>query len=135
LALVVYTAGTWDLFHVGHLRLIQRCADYGYLIVGVSTDDLVEQCKGKRPFVPYDERFEIVQSIRHVDCAVRQSEFLDFRDMIRFRMDILILGDDWKDSDADGITWARKEKQFVFLPRTPYISTSIIKDRLKHIED
>lgn len=67
----VYTAGVFDLFHLGHLRLLERAAEYGTtLTVGVSTDELVLSYKGQAPVVPFDERCAIIGALRCVDNVV-----------------------------------------------------------------
>jgi len=128
---VAYTAGTWDLFHIGHLKLLQRAKALATrLIVGVSTDELVLSYKHIKPFVPFEERREIVAALRCVDEVVTQSdELLPVQQLIEIGADVLILGDDWEDSTLEGIKYMRKNKKLIFLPRTPGVSTS----RMKHV--
>jgi len=131
---IVYTAGTWDLLHIGHIRLLNRCKTFGdTLIVGVSTDEVVKSHKYKNPFNSYDVRFEMVSSLRAVDLTVKQSLLLDIKFMLTLNIDTLVLGDDWSSSTLIGIEWARREKHLIFLPRTEGISTSLIKQRLKDL--
>ena len=71
--IIGYTTGVYDMFHIGHLNLIQRAKrECDYLIVGVSTDELVEREKNKTPVIPYEERAAIVQALRDVDEVVPQ---------------------------------------------------------------
>ena len=65
---VGYTTGVYDMFHIGHLNILKRAKEQcDYLIVGVSTDELVEDYKHKKPIIPFDERFAIVEAIKYVD--------------------------------------------------------------------
>jgi len=125
---IIYTAGTWDLFHIGHLNLIQRAHQLGTkLIVGVSTDALVKTYKEHLPLIPYTERYAIIESLRIVDTVVEQRVLLDPTQFLQLNIDVLVLGDDWEDSEHPGIVWMKKHREMVFLPRTPSISTSAIK--------
>jgi glycerol-3-phosphate cytidylyltransferase len=93
---VVYTAGTYDLFHLGHLRMIEHARGLGgTLIVAVSTDELVQTYKGIRPTVPFEERLEIVRNIKGVDLAVPQHSQDKFAAWERIRFDVWVVGDDW----------------------------------------
>lgn len=93
---VVYTCGTFDLFHLGHLRMIQSAAALGEtLIVAVSTDELVEQYKGIRPTVPFEERLEIVRAFRGVDLAIAQRSQDKVEAWERIGFDTWVVGDDW----------------------------------------
>ncbi len=130
---IVYTPGTWDLFHVGHLRLLNRCKQFGsFLIVGVSSDELVEGYKNEIPFNSYAERFEIISSIKAVDFVVRQEKLVDINQMIMLGVETLVLGDDWETSNLSGIYWIKHhiDKKVVFLPRTKGISSTSIKKEL-----
>ena len=93
---VVYTCGTFDLFHRGHLRIIQSAAALGEtLIVAVSTDELVEHYKNVRPAVPFEERLEIVRAIRGVDLAVPQTSQDKYEAWEKIGFDVWVVGDDW----------------------------------------
>ena len=90
----VLTIGTFDLFHLGHLRLLERAAEFGRLEVGVNTDEFVASYKGRPPVVPFDERREIVEALRCVTIAPRNDG--PGRDLIREVMpDLLVIGMDW----------------------------------------
>jgi cytidyltransferase-like protein len=68
-----YTTGVFDLFHIGHLNILRNAKlECNYLIVGVTTDELAMEAKGKKPVIPFDERMTIVESIKYVDCVVPQ---------------------------------------------------------------
>jgi cytidyltransferase-like protein len=97
---VVYTCGTFDLFHIGHLRMIEAAAALGdTLIVAVSTDELVEHYKGVRPTVPFEERLEIVRAIRGVDLAIAQRSQDKVEAWERIGFDTWVVGDDWFDTE------------------------------------
>lgn len=128
----VYTSGAWDLFHVGHLNMIKRAWTYGdVLIIGVSTDELVESYKGKRPFNTYEERFSIIQALKYSDLVVEQTGRFDVAQMKELHVDTRVVGDDWANIEHDGLNWMKQNREVVFLPRTEGVSTSIIKHKLK----
>ena len=97
--IIGYTTGVFDMFHVGHLNLIRRARENcDRLIVGVSTDEVVEQYKGHRPIVPYAERVEIVKAIRYVDEVVPQTSMDKLEAWERLHFNRLFHGNDWKGS-------------------------------------
>ncbi|MCL1997407.1 MAG: adenylyltransferase/cytidyltransferase family protein [Turicibacter sp.] len=92
-----YTTGVYDMFHIGHLNLLRRakeCCDS--LIVGVSTDELVQQEKNKTPIIPFAERAEIIAAIKYVDEVVPQTDKNKFAAWERYGFDVMFVGDDWK---------------------------------------
>lgn len=128
-----YTTGVFDLFHIGHLNLLRnaraRCAR---LIVGVSTDEVVEAYKGRRPVIPFEERLAIVSAIRYVDQAVSQPSMDKVEAWRRLRYDVMFHGSDW----ADSTLFAEYETRLAevgatveFLPHTAGISTSALIGR------
>ena len=95
-----YTTGVYDMFHIGHLNILRRAKEQcDYLIVGVSTDDLVEQYKHKRPVIPLEDRMEIVKAIRYVDQVVPQVSMDKVAVWKQLHFNALFHGDDWKGSD------------------------------------
>lgn len=93
---LVYTAGTFDLLHIGHVRIIRAARGFGdKVIVAVSTDELVMDYKGKRPVVPFDERMEMVRELRGVDAVIAQHDQDKFAAWERLRFDVWLVGDDW----------------------------------------
>ena len=128
---IVYTAGTWDLFHIGHLNIIKRAKGYGEkLIVGVSTDELVFSYKGKKPFIPFNERIEIIKSIKYVAEVVEQRVVSDIDIMKKYNIDIEVVGDDWKEIYCEGLEWMKENREVIYLSRTDGISSTEIKIRL-----
>ena len=89
-----YTTGVFDLFHIGHLNLLRRAKKQcDYLIVGVSSDDLVGY-KNKRAVIPFEERIQIIQAIRYVDQAVPQINMNKMEAWEKFHFDVMFVGDD-----------------------------------------
>jgi len=125
----VITFGTYDVFHVGHLRLLTRARALGSaLIVGVSSDALNYSKKGRMPVYPFAERAEILRGLSVIDTVFAE-ESLEFkrRYIRQYQADILVMGDDWKgqfDEFSDCC-------QVCYLPRTPAISTTAIIERIQ----
>ncbi len=129
-----YTDGVYDLFHVGHLNMIQAAKrQCEYLIVGVHGDDVVEGYKHYKPIINENERKRIVESIKGVDRA----EINRFRDKLklweRYHFDVIFIGDDWKGTER----WNQFEKvlakinvDVVYVPYTKGISTTEIREKI-----
>lgn len=127
---IVYTSGTWDLFHIGHLNILEKSAALGdKLIVGVSSDELIYEYKGIKPVIPFEQRMRIVESIGVVSQVVRQDILTDIRQLKEFDVDIVTIGDDWKNKYLEGLEWMKSQsgKKVVYLPYTGGISTTSIK--------
>lgn len=135
--IVGYTAGVFDMFHIGHLNILQRAKEQcDYLIVGVSTDELVRQEKQKNPIISYEERVQIVSAIRFVDEVVPQENKNKLGAWEKYKFDKMFVGDDWKGTPA----WEGYEKQFsaigveiVYLPHTDGISSTSLTEFLKSL--
>jgi glycerol-3-phosphate cytidylyltransferase len=125
---VVYTCGTFDLFHIGHLRMIENARALGdRLVVAVSTDELVESYKGIRPTVPFEERIEIVRSIRGVDLAIPQRSQDKVEAWERIGFNVWVVGDDWFESDkyqTYRTQLSERGVHCVFLPYTAGVSST-----------
>ncbi len=130
MATTVITYGTFDLFHVGHLRLLKRARALGdRLIVGVSTDDFNAQ-KGKKTIIPFEQRAEIVASIRYVDEVIPEKSWEQKADDIRrYQVDILVMGEDWKGK----FDHLQNLCKVVYLPRTQGVSSTQLKTSLKNL--
>ena len=130
-----YTTGVFDMFHIGHLNIFRKAKEQcDYLIVGVSTDELVQKEKNKMPIIPYDDRLEIIKSIKYVDEVVPQANKNKIDAWKRLRFNKMFVGSDWQGTDA----WNNFEKQFkplgveiVYLPHTDGISSTFLRDILK----
>ena len=118
----VITFGTFDVLHVGHIRILQRAADLGdRLVVGVSADALNLAKKGRPPVFSEEERMEIVGSLKMVDEVFLEESLEQKKDYIlKFHADVLAMGDDWKGR----FDWVSDVCDVVYFPRTPSVSTT-----------
>ena len=129
-----YTTGVFDLFHVGHLNILKRAKELcDYLIVGVSTDELVKEYKHKTPVIPFEERKAIVSAIKYVDEVYTQKNMNKFEAWEDLHFNVIFHGDDWKNSDL----YKENEKKLnevgvecVYFPYTKNISSTILKEKL-----
>ena len=126
-----YTQGVYDMFHIGHLNLLNKAKELcDYLIVGVNADDLVKEYKGKIPVINEEDRCKIVENIKAVDeCHIVNSldKILAYK---QYHFNAVFIGDDWKGNER----WKQTEKDLavygasvVYLPHTEGISSSIIR--------
>ncbi|MFZ2502947.1 MAG: adenylyltransferase/cytidyltransferase family protein [Nocardioides sp.] len=124
----VITFGTFDVFHVGHLRMIQRAGALGdRLVVGVSADALNERKKGRAPVYSEAERMEIVAGLSAVDEVFLEESLEQKRDyIVRFGADLLVMGDDWTGKFDE----MAEVCEVVYLPRTPAISTTALIEKI-----
>lgn len=133
-----FTAGVFDMFHVGHLNLIKKASEFcDKLIVGVNSDELVKSYKNKSPVIPFDMRVQIVEAIRYVHKAIK-TETLDkvkMHDIVDF--DVVFIGDDWRGTER----WNRTEYELsqigvdvVYLPYTNGISSTSLRKKLTNSE-
>ncbi len=129
-----YTTGVFDMFHIGHLNILKRAKEQcDFLIVGVSTDEVVETYKHKRPVIPFEERIAIVEAIRYVDKVVPQISMEKMEAYKALKFDALFHGSDWKGSEMYGKIVVDFEKigvDVVFLPHTDGISSTIIREKV-----
>ena len=134
-----YTAGVYDMFHVGHLNVIKNAKSLcDYLIVGVSSDEVVIKNKNKVPVIPYEERKQIVDAIRYVDKAVIQNSYSIERKIETAQelgIDVMFVGDDWKNTDK----WNKIEEELnkigvdvVYLPHTDGISSTMLREKINN---
>lgn len=126
-----YTQGVYDMFHIGHLNLINHAKKYcDYLIVGVNADKLVEAYKHKTPVINEADRAEIVRNIKAVDEVVI-AHTLDKEEALRlYRFDAIFIGDDWKGNprwEQTKINMAKHGVDLVFLPHTEGISSTELR--------
>jgi glycerol-3-phosphate cytidylyltransferase len=134
--IIGYTTGVFDLFHIGHLNLLKNAKGMcDKLIVGVTTDELVSY-KNKKAVIPFEERIEIVRSIKYVDAAIAQENMNKFEAWKKLKFDIMFVGDDWFNTPK----WQEFEKQFnevgvriVYFPYTKGTSSTLLNETLKKL--
>ncbi len=127
-----YTAGVYDLFHMGHLNLFKNAKGMcDKLIVGVTVDELVSY-KGKNAIIPFEERIEIVRSCKYVDAAVPQYDMDKLTMCKKLGASIMFVGDDWYHTDK----WNQYEKEFaeegikiIYFPYTKNVSSTKLRDK------
>ena len=132
-----YTTGVYDMFHVGHLNILKRAKlECDYLIVGVTTDEICEKRKGKKPIIPFPERMEIVEHIEFVDEVVPQVNMDKIEAWNNLKFDKVFVGDDWRGSEE----WNRLEKDFaergvevVYFPYTRHTSSTKLREVIEQL--
>ncbi len=132
-----YTTGVFDLFHIGHLNLLRRAKlECDYLIVGVTTDELVYKRKNKTPIIPFQERLEIVENIKFVDEVLPQTSMNKMEAWENIKFDKMFVGDDWKGTPE----WIRIESDFkevgveiVYFPYTRHTSSTLLRKVLSKL--
>ncbi|MBR0374872.1 MAG: glycerol-3-phosphate cytidylyltransferase [Mogibacterium sp.] len=125
----VITYGTFDLLHYGHINLLRRAKELGdYLIVVVSTDEFNWNQKQKKCYFPYEQRKALVEAVRYVDLVIPEESWEQkVSDMHEYHIDVFVMGDDW----VGKFDYLKDEGvEVVYLPRTPEISTTKIKNDL-----
>ena len=135
--IIGYTAGVYDMFHIGHLNVIKNArANCDYLIVGVTTDEVVEQNKNKTPIIPFAERAAIVEAIKYVDKVIPQERY-DIQGkvetVVKNNIDVMFVGSDWEGTEK----WKKIEEELdkvgcrvQYLRHTDGISSTILRDKL-----
>lgn len=131
-----YTTGVYDLFHIGHLNLLKNAKGMcDKLVVGVTVDELVSY-KGKKALIPFEDRIEIVRSIKYVDAAVPQYDMDKLKACKELGATLLFVGDDWYESEK----WKKYEENFavegikiIYFPYTKGISSTKITESLKEM--
>jgi glycerol-3-phosphate cytidylyltransferase len=125
----VVTFGTFDIFHVGHLRLLERARSLGtHLVVGVSTDKLNFDKKGRNPVYSEDERKEIIQSLKCVDSVFNEESLEKKGDYLKqYKADILVMGDDWEGK----FDIYRELCEVMYFQRTPSVSTTEVIEKIR----
>lgn len=134
-----HTTGVYDMFHIGHLNAIQHAkAQCDYLIVGVSTDELVQREKGKTPVIPYEERAAIVEAIKYVDKVVPQPDKDKFGAWDKYHFNKMFVGSDWQGTPQWKVyeeEFATVEVEIVYLPHTDGISSTKLAYVIKNLLD
>ena len=133
-----YTTGVFDLFHVGHLELLRLAKEHcDFLIVGVSSDQLVMQVKKRAPVIPCKERMEIVSAICYVDKVVIQRSTEKLEDWEKYHFDVVFHGNDWQYSAIDihnAQVLSDKGVDFVYFERGRNRSTTEIRERIRSFD-
>lgn len=128
-----YTTGVFDMFHVGHLNILRQAKENcDYLIVGVSSDELVESYKNKTPIIPFEHRKEIVESIKYVDEVVIQSHRDKMKSFHEIGFDIMFVGSDWKGTELFNVLEKELKKYNAIIHFFQY-TDGISSTRLKKI--
>ena len=135
-----FTAGVYDMFHIGHLNIIKRAKEYcDYLIVGVSTDEVVIENKNKKPIIDFNERIQIIEALKCVDKAIPQESYsvegkLDT--VKKYNIDVMFVGSDWQGTEK----WNKLEKELakinckvVYLPHTEGISSTVLREKINKL--
>lgn len=133
-----YTTGVFDMFHIGHLNILKRAKEQcEYLIVGVSTDELVASYKHKTPIIPFNERKEIVASCRYVDRVVAQENRDKIAAFQEIGFNVMFVGDDWKGKPL----FVEVEKylrshgaKVIYFPYTQGTSSTILREKILNIK-
>ena len=125
----VITYGTFDLLHYGHVNLLRGAKEYGdYLIVAISTDEFNWNEKQKKCYFSYEQRKQLVESIRYVDLVIPEESWEQkLEDVKLYKVDTFVMGDDWKGK----FDFLKEYCEVVYLSRTPEISTTQIKNDLQ----
>jgi glycerol-3-phosphate cytidylyltransferase len=130
-----YTSGVFDLFHIGHLNILKNASSLcDKLIVGVSTDKLVESYKNKTPIIKFSERIEIVRSIEFVDAVIAQDTMDKYDIWQKLKFNTMVVGDDWYKTEK----WESIEEnlkdcnvKIVYFPHTKGTSSTLINEILE----
>ena len=138
MGLKIYTGGTFDLFHAGHVKFLRNCAEIGSVTVALNTDEFIKAYKGKPPIMTYDERREVLQSCKYVYKVVRNFAGADSKPTISIEApDIIAIGTDWARKDY------YSQMQFtqdwldergiglLYIPYTAGVSSTEVKRRVR----
>jgi choline-phosphate cytidylyltransferase/glycerol-3-phosphate cytidylyltransferase len=130
--IIVFTPGTWDMFHVGHLNLLKSAKALGdILIVGIKTDELVFKDKGHHPLMSYADRVAVLESCKYVDLIVPEDKIDRDHLLEKIDADILAVGDDWWEQKVRGHDYMiANNRRVVYLPYTTGRSSSILRKSL-----
>jgi glycerol-3-phosphate cytidylyltransferase len=133
--IIGYTTGVFDLFHIGHLTILRRAKEQcDYLIVGVSTDNLVRAYKNKSPVIPFEERIAIVESIKYVDQVVVQEDRDKVAAWRKYHFDIMFCGDDWRGNalfeEAENAL-QKEHVRIVYFPYTQGVSSTLRREQVQ----
>jgi len=135
---IVYTGGTFDLFHAGHVDLLKRCAELGLVVVSLNTDEFIEEYKGKPPVHSYAERRAVLEACQYVWKVVPNEGGADSKPAIlKVQPNYLVIGSDWAARDYYAQMqfthdWLDEQDiSLVYIPRIRKMSSTLVKERVK----
>ena len=138
MGLVVYTGGTFDLFHANHVKFLRRCAELGSVTVSPNTDEFIQAYKGKPPVIPFEERAAVLLSCRYVSDVIPNMDGADSRTAIELvQPDLIVIGSDWARRDyyaQMGFDQDWLDERGIGLCYIPYgkgVSSTQIKERMR----
>lgn len=121
----IYTTGAFDPFHFGHLNILKRAKEMtDFVIVGVSTDELIEKAKGRKPFMPLNQRIAILSELKCVDKVIPQFDKNKQKIVDEYNIGAIIVGSDWKDR------YPKVSCDLIYIDYTEGISSTIIRNEL-----
>lgn len=137
--IIGYTTGVYDMFHIGHLRLLQKAKLHcDYLIVGVSSDELVREYKNKLPIIPLKHRLQIVEALSCVDEVVIQTDRDKVKAFHEIGFNVMFVGNDWKGDPL----WVELERELAkydarvkYFQYTDNVSSTKFTEILQSIQD
>lgn len=136
---VGYTTGVFDMFHIGHLNLLKKAKEQcDYLIVGVSTDEVVKNYKNKTPVIPFEERIDIVQELKCVDQAIPQTSMDKMDAWKKYHFNAIFHGSDWKGSDMYNKIieeFSAVGVDVLFIPHTEGVSSTLLSEVLHKLSN
>lgn len=135
--MIVYTGGTFDLFHAGHVQFLKKCRYFGNVVVALNTDEFVKKFKGRKPVMSYPERYEVIKACKYVSRVIPNFSGEDSKPTIEIvKPNCIVIGDDWKNKDyfkQMGFTKEWLEEHYIeliYVGYTKNISSTIIKERI-----
>lgn len=138
MGLIVYTGGTFDLLHYGHVEFLKRCSEIGQVVVSLNTDEFIELYKGKRPVMGYEERKAVLEALRYVDYVIPNVGGHDSTIAIeQVKPDMIVIGSDWAKRNYynqmcfDQNWLDERGIGLCYIPYTQGISSTDIKSRLR----
>ena len=122
---LVYTTGAFDPFHYGHLNIIRKAKEIAdYLIVGVSTDELIKEAKKRKSFMPLHQRMEIISEMKCVDKVIPQIDKNKQKIVDKYNIDAIVVGSDWKGK------YPKTSCKIIYIEYTKEISSTMIRNKL-----